>query len=188
MKRIPRKAFWGTLGCLIFVLTVLGNLTVGLPEGVVIGNMALWSFCLARTIFVHNLPDDDDMPKAVWPEGFKDWKKEDREWYAKQMELAGWEFDEGDKTPKHIDIGEKFPHDEVGSSTRRFKCSDCHQMKLESEGFEIHHQMNLRCQVCIDKRRRQAQCKHSDYDQIEITSLSDDHMVMVCKICGKQLH
>lgn len=207
------KVFWSTLGALIFVVSVIVNFTYGIPEPVLVILIGLWSLCFAATIKVDNpvrkkhwkslesIPEKGQVyatkrrpeikpapkPKFQWPDGFSDWKEADRDWYVRQMELAGWEFDEGDKTPKHVDIGENYPHDEVGSTTRRFKCSDCQQMKLEREGFEIHHQMNLRCQACIDKRRRQEACKHSDYDQLEITSLSDDQQVMLCKKCGKQL-
>lgn len=178
------KMFWSWLGSLIFVVTVLWNLMYGIPEPILVILIGLWSLCFAATIKVDNpirkkhwksledVPAKGQVyatkrrpeikpapkPKFQWPDGFSDWKEADRDWYVRQMELSGWVFDEGDKVPVKNDIGPSFPWPDVQEARAN-----------------------------IDRAGRQKNCRHCTLDQIEITSLSDDQQVMLCKKCGKQL-
>lgn len=129
------KVFWSTLGALIFVVSVIVNFTYGIPEPILVILIGLWSLCFAATVKVDNpvrkkhwksledIPAKGQVyatkrrpeikpapkPKFQWPDGFSDWKEADRDWYVRQMELAGCEFDEGDKVPHEKDLGNPFP-------------------------------------------------------------------------------
>jgi hypothetical protein len=136
-------------------------------------------------------------PDSIWPDEWMDFKPEDKKWYMEQMQAAGYEFDEfGDRAPQrnpHLeDLGKPFPHDEVGSSTRRFKCFECEKMKLESKGFEILPGLKLRCHDCIEERehdiltkRYHGECHHTG--GVETTTMADRSRTHVCADCGKQL-
>jgi hypothetical protein len=164
------KMIWSTLGCLVFVATVISNYFVDIPEAVIVVLIGLWSLCFAATIKVENPPREKDimaeiqqdvkrkMPKAKfqWPDGFSDWKEADRDWYVRQMELSGWVFDEGDKVPVKNDIGPSFPWPDVQEARAN-----------------------------IDRAGRQKNCKH--LDKTEITELGDRHRKFYCMICEKIL-
>lgn len=171
------KVIWSTLGCLIFLLTVVGNWTVGLPQGVIIANMVLWSFCLARSTVADNpirkkhwksleeipakgqvyatkrRPEIKPAP-FPWPEGFSEWKQADKDWYIEQMRLAG--INPPPPPPSHTDVGTPFPTMDVQEAREK-----------------------------IDRAGRQKNCKH--LDKTEITELGDRHRKFYCMICEKIL-
>lgn len=174
------KMFWSWLGSLIFVVTVLWNLMYGIPEPVLIGLIGLWSMCFAFTVFSTNEPRKEhweELAKISWSITLKteygprvvhkpDWM-DDETCRAMKHEDWLWLEEQGAVEIEPIPVDGIPPHEnDIGPS---FPWPDVQEARAN-----------------IDRAGRQKNCKHSDYDQLEITSLSDNSKVCVCKMCGKQ--